>query len=825
MPKDARPLPQKPTAAGTLVSVRPTTLLEALEGLAPRVRVLSLDCFDTLLWRRTATPVDVFYDLQHAAPFAALGYHPQLRATTEATARGLKKLVHGDGEVTLPAIYRAGFPELGDADVAALEEAELSAEIDACYAHPSTVALIRAARARGLRIVIVSDTYLRESQLRRLLAATVPADVYAAIEQVFCSCEHGKSKSDGLFKVVVPRLGVPPQEIAHVGDNLRADGHAAAALGLHALHLRQHDERFEEISRLGGTAASLFDPDVRARRPLYSPFRGVVATAEEAQDPAYYLGYGGAGPILYPFARFLLDELEGLVSQGKRVKPVFLMRDAFLPLEICNALSGREVGREVALSRFASFAASFRGPSDVDRYLARFAGSGRFDDLSRQLLLSPGTAATVAKLARRSANPAVAYAREVKAPDVLREIVRRSSAYRQRLYRYLEAKVGLERGDTLVLVDLGYEGTTQRQLARIFEDELGVEVVGRYLIVSRTPGWQEARRGLIDPSNTDDRAIAGMLRYIALLEMICTKPDRSVVDYSDGGEPIYAEHVVAQAQFERMRPVQEHAIGFAKHAEAFFTAVGKKPKPEELRMAALGALGRLLFLPSESDLRHLSTVEFDMNLATTDTFDLFDCDKGLEGLRRRGMFFMEQNLETLRTNYPAELRHAGLELSLALMSQHRYSLDFNQTDLTLREERVSVVLAKGGQTSVVELAARATHDGYFALIVPVGACEYDLAIVFGARYAMVQVDGAQLIPTSALFSSREHTATEDLSAMSALDGMVQLEPGVFSCPSRDGALVLRPRTTSQDRDARYACRVVFRPLAARDASQPVSARQ
>ena len=142
-----------------------------------------------------------------------------------------------------------------------------------------------------------------------------------------------------------------------------------------------------------------------------------------------------------------------------------------------------------------------------------------------------------------------------------------------------------------------------------------------------------------------------------------------------------------------------------------------------------------------------------------------------------------------------------------------------------REERVSVVLAKGGQTSVVELAARATHDGYFALIVPVGACEYDLAIVFGARYAMVQVDGAQLIPTSALFSSREHTATEDLSAMSALDGMVQLEPGVFSCPSRDGALVLRPRTTSQDRDARYACRVVFRPLAARDASQPVSARQ
>jgi predicted HAD superfamily hydrolase len=159
------------------IRARAGELVPALESLAAGLRVLSLDCFDTLLWRQTASPVDVFYDLQGAAPFARLGYNAKLRASSELAARQMKTLRTGRTEVSLGEIYRAAFPDLTDAQVAELAEAELAAEVRACYAFPPVVELVRAARRRGLKVVIVSDTYLDESQLRRLLAATLPEDV------------------------------------------------------------------------------------------------------------------------------------------------------------------------------------------------------------------------------------------------------------------------------------------------------------------------------------------------------------------------------------------------------------------------------------------------------------------------------------------------------------------------------------------------------------------------------------------------------------------------------------------------------------------------
>src|SRR5262249_9285601 len=68
--------------------VRPFELLDALAARADKIRILSLDCFDTLLWRRAATPQDVFFDLARRPAFAALGLSARLRAQIETTARG-----------------------------------------------------------------------------------------------------------------------------------------------------------------------------------------------------------------------------------------------------------------------------------------------------------------------------------------------------------------------------------------------------------------------------------------------------------------------------------------------------------------------------------------------------------------------------------------------------------------------------------------------------------------------------------------------------------------------------------------------------------------
>jgi predicted HAD superfamily hydrolase len=157
------------------LSIRADELPTLLERAPAGVRYLSLDCFDTLLWRNCVAPRDVFADL----PIPGGGVWP--RAKAEARARQRAWFETRKGEVEIEAIYRSLMPHADDAAIAAAVEAELQAEARHCYGFAPTVALMKAAKARGLKIIIVSDTYLSEPQLRELIARAAGEDVAALI--------------------------------------------------------------------------------------------------------------------------------------------------------------------------------------------------------------------------------------------------------------------------------------------------------------------------------------------------------------------------------------------------------------------------------------------------------------------------------------------------------------------------------------------------------------------------------------------------------------------------------------------------------------------
>jgi FMN phosphatase YigB (HAD superfamily) len=785
-----------------------------IEQFGPHVRALSLDCFDTLLWRRTASPADVFFEMAQSEAFRTLGLDATLRVRAERMARGLASITKQSTEVKLDDIYRAAFPELNEIQLRSLREAELAAEIAACYAFPATVQLMRAAKARGLRIVIVSDTYLSEPELRRLLTAVLPADVMATIQRIFCSCEHGRAKADGLFEEVLQSLGLKSSDLLHVGDNAISDVVAPDKLGVFAAHFVQHGREAEEILRLTNVATSALRAEVRHQVPLLSPFRGVLALDALKETPERLLGYHALGPLLYAFGRFVIDEVAALERQGKRPKVLFLMRDAYLPQRVCDQIAGRAVGRGVAISRFVAYAASFRCQADVDGYLARSAGSGRFDSMARQLLLPPELAASIIEKAKAAPKPIPSFIEQVREASVLAVIVEASRSYRTRLFRYLEATIGLAAGDTIVLVDLGYEGTAQRQLEPVFRDELKVDVQGRYLIATRVPGWQTSRKGLLDPSWCDDRTLATLTRYIALLEDLCTADGQSVVDYSEEGKPIGAEQLIAKHQADRVRATQAEVLAFARDMVAFSRELGLHPSAEELRSAALGSLARLLFFPLEREIAYLEGFRLEMNLATDDSFALFDRQKGLDGLRRRGLFFMEQNLKTQRMNYPIELRAAGMELALTLLAQERYGLELAHSDLSMRREPLTVLINRGSETTTARLDARATHDGYFSLEVPVGDCSISFAVLFGQRYSSLQIASLDLIRNKALYKDTESDLTEDISEHATPEEMRQLDHNVYECVSASAFVYVAPRSALPD-PGPATVRIVFRPLVMR----------
>jgi FMN phosphatase YigB (HAD superfamily) len=798
----------------TAERLRAGELSAKLAALRGQIQRLSLDCFDTILVRDVAEPLDVFFDLARSEPFARLGFEAKLRAEAEGRARAFARLRNGNLEVTLPEIYRQAFPALTDEQVDALARAELAAEKRACSAFAPTIDLMLAARARGLPIVIVSDTYFTERELRELLAACIPAEALAAVERIFCSSEHGRSKKAGLFKEVLRQLATPAGSILHVGDHPTFDLAAAHAAGLHAVQLVRHDLALESACRTQTVAMGLVAPEVRRERSLPQPYAALFAEARGLESPTAQLGYVAVGPVLYAFGRFITRSLAELEAAGARPKPVFLLRDAFLPQRVCAELLGKEVGPLVSLSRFASHAAAFRTKEDVERYLARSAGSARFEPMLRQLLIPPELAAPIVKAAEKAADPALEFCRRVLEPRVLASIFEQSKAYRTRLYRYLERRVELQRGDTLVLVDLGYDGTAQRELGPVFAEELGVAVTGRYLLASRVPGWAETRRGLIDPSWCDDRTTAALVPHMALLEDVCTSDDASVVDYTAAGEPVFDTKIIAPEQYERVKAIQAEVLRFAREAEAHFARSGKRPDPEAERLSALAALTRLLFFPGEGELACLEGFRLDMNLSTRDTFELFDRERGLDLLRRKGAFFTKPGMKALRTNYPLEFRGAGIELSLSLFAQRRFTLNLGLDDMTLRRETVPLLLVGPRGSGVTSAEARATHDGYFSLVVPMNN-GLRIGVMFGQRYAYVQLHSIELLPTSALYAPEGDETVIDASSTATADNMRDAGGGLFECLSESAFMLIAPDQYPPSTTG-VACRVVFRPVVLRE---------
>ena len=80
-----------------------------LEDLGREARVLSLDCFDTLLWRKFALPSDVFYQLGKENELMECHLNISKRVLAETKSRKSRLVLGLSGEVTLEEIYKYFF--------------------------------------------------------------------------------------------------------------------------------------------------------------------------------------------------------------------------------------------------------------------------------------------------------------------------------------------------------------------------------------------------------------------------------------------------------------------------------------------------------------------------------------------------------------------------------------------------------------------------------------------------------------------------------------------------------------------------------------------
>ncbi len=805
--------------------IRAVDLLTALPTLPPQIKVLSLDCFDTILFRKAFTPIDVFYDMQHKPHFEKHGITGFLRMISEGRARAATLASKDIKEVTLYDIYRAALPDISEQDLAALANDELQAEMESCYAFPAMIEVIRAAKKQGLEIIVVSDTYFNESELRKLLSHAFPEDAYNAIDRVFCSSDYGVGKGHSLFKHVLKNIGHPASALLHIGDNPHADYHPAKAQSMHAIHLYHSNKNITQLLRMQEMAASFLDGHIRDQRGYTCIYRPVLAQTKISLDqPANQIGYYALGQIMYSFAHFIREEVEALKQQGKKPKVLFLMRDAYLPYLATEAINGSPMGAKIKISRFASIASSLSCEKQIGRYLTLSFRSIEHEDLCKQLLLPKQIADKIIAKAKLAKDPNAALIELIKTPDIIQLIIDASSQYRARMIKHLEKEADIKPGDTLVFVDLGYTGTAQVQLTPVFK-ELGMDVVGRYLISLQSAGWKENRKGLLDSSWCDHRTMQTLVSYIALLEQLCTSNEASVVDYEEDGTPISSKSKVDAKQGMKNEPIHAACVQFIKDAERLFKENNIQFTPVMRRDVALGELGRLLFLPSEAELDYFLSFQFDVNMGTESILRIFDLNSGLEGLRKRGMFFMERNIKSFRTNYPAELRSAGAELVFTLLAGHRYGIGLLPDDMSYRKEKLELVIANDTQSFTTQVDAKYTYDGYYSATIPLGKGNMQIAILFGKLYKWLEIHSIDLINVDALFKTHESLGTMEGRDFTTTQDMHKHDGTLYECNNENSFLAYIPNHKKDfklNTKLNFALRIIFRPTVRRNTPQLVT---
>ena len=566
----------QPTTAGT---ARPT--LSDLDALVTegRIDLVTSDVFDTLVTRDAARPSDVFVDLGHRLADDGLlpddvdanRFHEARRNAERVARRRLALHLPTDraAECTIEEVWRE--MPLGLADrIEDMVERELECEADRLHPIDPAIESLRRARAAGVRVVLVSDTYLAAGQLARLLvAAGVPGDTW---DDIVTSSDRRRCKADGLLGLVVD--GTDPARVVHVGDNPVADVATAESLGVTAVHVELDDadvhvERPSLALRYYSRRTGTDGGSTAAMRRL-----GLAAGADGV-DPAWQFGALALGPAITGFVRWVADCTEELGATTVHC----LLREGGTIADLIDVVAPKRVdARRVHASRWVDMrAAVIDGTIDEVRDAIVRRGTTSAAHVERAF----GVDAAVVRAAwdgRDAVRPDLLdryVARLLDHDGVREQIVAASAELRGRVLRQLDRELIVEPGRPLVLCDVGWGGSIQQALVRILRSAGSEQpVVGLYFALSAT-GEERAALGASMrsylPSILDDEEVSVATRTVAhhadSIERVLTPPIGTFIDVTTGGEPVVATDVeVHPPSLQRSREgLMSFALDAAEH--------------------------------------------------------------------------------------------------------------------------------------------------------------------------------------------------------------------------------------------------------------------
>ncbi|GJQ59805.1 MAG: hypothetical protein D8M57_11420 [Candidatus Scalindua sp. AMX11] len=303
--------------------------------LSSQSKVFSFNLFDTVLLRHVNQPTHLFYFVGLEA-YKYTGISPKRfiihRILAEKLCRLNVHLFSSKEDILLRDIYRmlGRILHLDDQTCSFLCAEEMRQERRLIYPNAEIVEFLASLNHKhGKRVIFTSDMYLPFEFLYELL--TDMKIIYSQ-DQLYLSSAVGKRKKSGnLFKHVLEKEKVAPEELLHIGDNYGHDYLMPLHLGIKSVYYKQ---------KLPNTTwlPSIDRSDI---------FKGIIRTASEhaylcsisdgVEDQISVLGAYVGGPALFAYVHWVMKQAS---SNGiKRL--YFLARDGQILIRIAELVRNR----------------------------------------------------------------------------------------------------------------------------------------------------------------------------------------------------------------------------------------------------------------------------------------------------------------------------------------------------------------------------------------------------------------------------------------------------------------------------------------------------
>lgn len=585
--------------------------------------LVSFDVFDTLLLRKVLKPTDVFRRMERELGAGARGFCGW-RVEAEHTARQEAPASFAN-EVTLEEIYtvlcrsHAQFKDRRSE----LMAHELQIESDVTIMHPLGHALFGRARDLGRRIVLLSDMYLPQSAIEALLRS----HGYAGGFDLFLSNVHRQSKSQGaLFQTVIEQLGVGPERILHLGDNLHADYKMARKAGWHAIHIPKLSATLKPSCLDCSLAESILEA-LRLRRVAED-----LLMPDHSRDFWQRVGESVAAPVYLGFITHLMEQTKELGAH----RLFFCSRDGKIMKAVYDLLTaGREdypKSQYFLSSRRASKMAAFEKLGDMELNFLMDAGLDLTirDYLNRIHIEPESVEHIVLSCGFEGLDETVIEPMECRPlrelflalePQILEIAAEEREAY----FEYMDS-VGMLDEDVVALVDVGWNATIFGAMTKLVRKRRpNCQMAGFFFGTFEWAFLNKHENASLDGYFFEDCApdenYRALKHSIAICELLFSAEEGSLLRFKkEGGQirPEFEPELPSLAHSTAVRGIQEGALAVLRE---YTQASGQMYLSIEQK-AATAPFVRMLTRPTVEEARAWGDLPFwpEFGLQTRDHF-------------------------------------------------------------------------------------------------------------------------------------------------------------------------------------------------------------